>query len=140
MIAFSRYRTERRVEVNMTPLVDVIFILLIFFVLSSIFITKGMEVDLPKAQSGASVSGKPLELVVQADNTVFLDGTQIFSGMLLESLSRAYTDHGGQRKVLLKVEGDVTVSRFVEVIDTVRRVGFSNLVIGTSSCGARESD
>jgi len=140
VIAFSRHRTERRVEVNMTPLVDVIFILLIFFVLSSIFITKGMEVDLPKATSGSSVAGKPLELVVRADNTIFLDGSQIFSGMLMESLSHEYSNHGGQRKILLKVEGDVHVNRFVKVVDTVRRVGFSNLVIGTQSPGTRKPD
>jgi biopolymer transport protein ExbD len=41
--------------------------------------------------------------------------------------------HGGDRKVLLKVEADVTVKRFIRVMDTVRGAGFSNLVIGTRS-------
>ncbi|WP_462325268.1 ExbD/TolR family protein [Desulfoplanes sp.] len=133
MIAFSRHRTDRRVEVNMTPLVDIIFILLIFFVLSSIFITRGMDVNLPEATTGDSVSGNPLELVVKADGAIFLDGEKIFPGMLMEVLGREFVNHGGDRKVLLKVEADVTVKRFIRVMDTVRGAGFSNLVIGTRS-------
>jgi biopolymer transport protein ExbD len=133
VISFARHRTDRRVEVNMTPLVDIIFILLIFFVLSSIFITRGMDVNLPEATSGEAVSGKPLELVIKADGTIFLDGDEVFPGMLMETLGREFVHHGGDRKVLLKVEADVTVKRFIKVMDTVRGAGFSNLVIGTRS-------
>lgn len=138
MISFARHRTDRRVEVNMTPLVDVIFILLIFFVLSSIFITRGMDVNLPEATSGEAVSGKPLELVIEADGSIFLDGEEVFPNMLMEALGREFVHHGGDRKVLLKVASDVTVKRFIKVMDTVRGAGFSNLVIGTRSPDVRE--
>lgn len=115
----------------MTPLVDVIFILLIFFVISSIFVTRGMDVDLPQATTARTVSGKPLELVITNDGTVFLHGNRTFLSVLDEDLSREFMDQGGERKVLLKVHPDVHIRVFVKVMDMVRRVGFSNLVIAT---------
>ena len=131
MISFSRHRNKPAVEVNMTPLVDVIFILLIFFVISSIFVTRGMDVDLPQATTARNVSGKPLELVIKNDGTLFLDGNRTFLTVLNEDLSREFMDQGGERKVLLKVQPDVHIKLFVRIMDMVRRVGFSNLVIAT---------
>lgn len=136
MISFAKHRSKAPVEVNMTPLVDVIFILLIFFVISSIFVTRGMDVELPQASTSQTVSGKPLELVIKNDGTVFLDGNRTFLTVLHEDLSREFMDQGGERKVLLKVQPDVHIKLFVRIMDMVRRVGFSNLVIATRPEGS----
>ncbi|WP_164562089.1 ExbD/TolR family protein [Nitratidesulfovibrio vulgaris] len=136
--AFSRRMAE---EPDITPLLDVVFILLLFFVLAATFTVRGMDLDLPPAQSGKAVSGKVKELRLDNQGTLTCDGVVLGEEGLV-ALVRSNADHGrgtGARLVL-KASGEAPVAALLRVVDTVRANGGQQLVIATSPAVAGGSD
>jgi biopolymer transport protein ExbD len=116
-------------SINVTPLVDVTLVLLIIFMVTASFIVQeAIEVELPRAATGGEVIGTTLNLVLDEQGTLFLDG-------------EATTLEGARRKVRLAVaEGDdpraiisadrrLSHGRVVEVIDLVRTEGLHKFAI-----------
>ncbi|MCP4115884.1 MAG: biopolymer transporter ExbD [Desulfobacteraceae bacterium] len=118
---------------DITPLLDVVFILLIFFVVTSVFAVQGMELDLPEAQSARSVSGNSHEIRIDKGNTLFFDKAKISSRELAFTLRGLAERSGGspREKIILESSPDARVGLFISVVDTVRTAGFDDLVIAT---------
>src|ERR1700751_3928496 len=72
-----RGRRPARSEINVTPLVDVMLVLLIIFMISAPLLTVGVPLQLPKTEDGAmQAQGEPLTLSIRADGTIFLNQTE----------------------------------------------------------------
>ena len=118
---------------DITPLLDVVFILLIFFVVTSVFAVQGMELDLPEARSARSVSGKSHEIRIDNDNTLFFDNANISARELAGTL-QSLAERSGDTpldKIILESSPNARVGLFISVVDTVRTAGFDDLVIAT---------
>ncbi len=125
---------------DITPLLDVVFILLIFFVVSSVFAVQGMEMDLPEAASSQSISGRTHTIRIKPDNTLQFDDTAITARELsfrLDSIKASRGNHPPDR-ILLECSPDARVGTFISTSDTVRSAGFEDLVIATRNPGAQE--
>lgn len=139
MVSF-KHHSPAPASPDITPLLDVVFILLIFFVVSTVFSAKGMDIELPSAESSKSVSGKSLEIQLCKDGSIVCD-TQ---AMTLRSLSHKL--HNIAEKppamhpahILLKSAPQAQVENFIRIVDIVRTQGFSNLVIVTNSTNAKK--
>ncbi len=118
---------------DITPLLDVVFILLIFFVVTSVFAVQGMELDLPEARSARSVSGKSHEIRIDNNNTLFFDNAGISSRELARTLQSLAERSKGTPldKIILESSPNARVGLFISVVDTVRTAGFDDLVIAT---------
>ncbi len=119
----------------MTPLIDVVFLLLIFFLITSTF-SKAEEsqipINLPEAVSGESAaSGERVVLLVTAEGDVVMDDGVIWRGdALREQLENYYESHP-DANILLRGDVDASHGRVIELLDLVKQVGFKrvNLVI-----------
>lgn len=121
-------------KVDLTPMVDVVFLLLIFFMISTTFVqTPGIEVNLPESSLKISEK-KPDEVQVFIDRTgsVFLDGQEVSPDELAEKLS-ARGDDNRQATFVLMADKAVRHGLVVGVMDAAKEAGFINLAIATES-------
>jgi len=111
-------------DINITPLVDVMLVLLIIFMITAPMLHQGIEVALPKseAQSLPNKVEDPLVLSINRDGLIYLRDKPVHATKLVEVLTpmlRGKTD----QMVFLKGDRDVAYGRIVEVLDTLRRGG-----------------
>jgi len=116
--------------INLAPLVDIVFLLVIFFMVTSTFITPetGLPVDLPQAVSGEErPSGAPT-VVVSADGVAYWQGKAVADDALLGILRRAVAaDPVGT--VILRADRKTPHGRVVQVMDIIRRAGAKRVAI-----------
>ncbi len=128
-------------EPDITPLLDVVFILLLFFIIASAFSVRGMDMDLPPAQSAKVVSGAVKELHLDADGVLTCDGVTLGeAGLVALVRSRGDSGRGGTAALLLKAEGKAPVEALLRVVDTIRSNGGERLVIATSPVSGHGQD
>ncbi len=134
MISFTR-KQSRPASPDITPLLDVVFILLIFFVISAVFTAKGMDMELPPAESAQAVSGKSMEIELHANGDLFCDTAPItlldLSHILKNTAEKPLAMQ--PQHILLKAAPEAKVESFLRVVDLVRTHAFSNLIIATGS-------
>ncbi|XQW83845.1 ExbD/TolR family protein [Thalassotalea piscium] len=118
-------------SINITPLIDVVFILLIFFLLTA-NTSRGIVLDLPAASTGETIAIESWELVITKDEEILFNGVTIEKDHLESVLNTAKKQDNEQRLIMLKAHKEASVNSFISVMDTVRKTGFYNLVIATS--------
>jgi biopolymer transport protein TolR len=125
-------------EINVTPLVDVMLVLLIIFMVTAPLLTQGLEVQLPHAEgrSFELASNNPAKIVVAANGAVYIDGVSVGSRdleMTLGPMLRARR----VKRALLEADRGVAYGRVVAVLDVMNRAGVEQLGMVTRS---READ
>lgn len=127
----SRARSGRRVLVNVTSLIDVLFMLLIFFMVSTTFVEQpGMKLDLPEAKSAEVSKVEALVLNLYQDGNMSLNGQSITMDKLAEEL-RAGLSKSQEGALNLFADKNATHGRVIEVMDVARQVGIKKLVVAT---------
>jgi len=121
---------------NITPMIDVVFLLLIFFMVATTFLNpeREIEVDLPNADSAGSVERPPEEIVitVRADGDVFVQGeTRNRDGLL--TLLRAAAQHDPETPVTIRGDRSARHEAIVGVMDACGTAGLFNLSVGTTA-------
>ena len=115
-------------EINVTPLVDVMLVLLIIFMVTAPMLTEGLTVQLPAAegQSFELASNNPAKITIAANGTVYLDGISVGSRDLEATLG---TMLRGRRikRALLEADRSVPYGRVVAVLDVMNRAGVEQL-------------
>ena len=126
-----RTKPKRRVILNVTSLIDVLFLLLIFFMISTTFLsTPAIKLELPKAKNADTVRQDPVVVFIDADGHVFLNDEPIDIGMLPSALKTRLQEHD-DKAVVLKADSRVTHGQVVEVMDIVKGAGARRLVVST---------
>lgn len=117
--------------INVTPLVDVVLVLLIvLMVTSSYLVSKSINVELPKAATGETAS-PTMSISIDQDGKLYLDGNPILEDALQQRIRGAYqTDK--EVKAVISADGRVQHQRVVTVIDTLRRENVTKFAINTS--------
>jgi biopolymer transport protein TolR len=121
-------------EINVTPFVDVMLVLLIVFIIAAPLLTVGVEVNLPKTRAGTLPQGVegPLWITVRADGTLFLQETETEADELGAKL-RAVAATGGTGRVIIRADGEVAHSRVAFVLAEAQRAGFTNVGLAQES-------
>ena len=143
------FRRKKRatVDLNVISLVDILFLLLIFFTLTSTFKRAGeLDLQLPESTTAGprratEPSRPPLDLVLTQHGTLLLDGAPTTFDELLPQL-RAVREREPERQVVIEAEQDVGHGQVVRLLDAVRTAGFTGVGIGvraaeTGSSSAR---
>jgi biopolymer transport protein ExbD len=128
-----RYREKKDdlQALDMTPLIDMVFILLIFFMVSTSFV-KDMKLDLdrPAASSAVSASTKALRLYIDANGDTYLDG-QAVQIWVIQSRLRDQLKTMTSKSVLVITDDGVPAGRLVEVVDQARLAGATDIGVAT---------
>lgn len=129
--AFNMPQRRRKPAINITPLIDVMFLLLIFFMVSSTF-KEDMAIDitLPEAASAVSQEIAPHEIVVDREGRVYFGGEAVGDDALKSALGSLLADDPGATLVL-RADEEADFGRVIRVIDIARELEAANLVIPT---------
>jgi biopolymer transport protein ExbD len=126
-----RARPEQKSDIDISPLIDMVFILLIFFMVSTTFV-KDMKIDIerPGAQSAQNASTKALRVNIDASSNIYIDGNPVRPWMV-QSRVRDFLDSSGSGEVLVITDRRVPADRLVEVVDQCRLAGAENVGVAT---------
>ena len=124
-------KQKKRVNINITSLIDVLFLLLIFFIVSSTFLEQpGLKLDLPKTEGKEAVEVEGYTLFITSEGKMFLndDAVELSSlGGKLKASAEAINEKG----LILKGDQGVRYGLVVEVMDLARNNGVTKLVVAT---------
>ena len=120
---------EEMHEINVTPFIDVMLVLLIIFMVAAPLATVDVKVDLPSsAAERVSRPDKPLYLTVKADKSLALGEEIVFRETLAASLDAA-TEGNRDRRVFLRADRHVDYGTVMEVMDGLRAAGYLKVAL-----------
>ena len=109
-------------DINVTPLVDVILVLLIIFMVTAPMMSRGIDVRLPKTESGSDATEDRLVVTVDRDSTIYLNDRPINLALLTDRL-KSQMSNTGQDFVFLRADQEVPYGRVMAVMDQIKRAG-----------------
>jgi biopolymer transport protein TolR len=114
-------------EINVTPFVDVMLVLLIVFMVSAPLMTVGVPVDLPKtAAPSLPADNKPLFISIDTQNRIFVQETPVELDNLVPLL-RAITENNPEARVLVRGDGKIAYGTMLQVMGTISAGGFTKV-------------
>ncbi|GAB4189237.1 MAG: biopolymer transporter ExbD [Wenzhouxiangellaceae bacterium] len=126
-----RERGEAIQDINISPLIDMVFILLIFFMVSTTFV-KDMKLDLnrPAASTTTAASTKSIRLYIDQNGDIYLDGEPV-RVWVIQSRVRDLLRSSTSKSVLVVIDEGVPSGRLVEVVDQARLAGAEDVGVAT---------
>jgi biopolymer transport protein TolR len=123
----GRYRPLA--EINVTPMVDVMLVLLIIFMVTAPLMTSGVSVDLPKTNANPLNSdSEPLTVTIKADGSIFLQDQGIEIADLVGKL-QAIAKNNPERRIFVRGDKDLAYGRIMEVMGTITQGGFTKVAL-----------
>src|SRR5919107_4084440 len=126
----ARYRPMA--EINVTPMVDVMLVLLIIFMVAAPLMTVGVPVDLPKTQASAlNQENEPITITVNPEGRIFLQETEVqIEGLVpqLQAIAGAQQP-GAERRIFVRGDRATSYGRVMEVMGTVSAGGFTRVAL-----------
>lgn len=134
----GRRRNRPMAEINITPFVDVMLVLLIIFMVAAPMLTVGVPLELPKtaAQSVPTEQEEPLSISITAEGPLVLMTTEVPEDELITRL-RAVAAERQSDRIYLRADGTIPYARVMEVMGALNSSGFSNIVLVTDAGGPR---
>lgn len=130
---FGRQRRRMMSEINVTPFVDVMLVLLIIFMVTAPLLTVGVEINLPETQAGA-IAGEdePLAISITEDGEIFLQDTSVPLETLVPRLA-AITGQNRDLRIFVRGDAGIAYGRVMEVMGTINRAGYRRVALITRS-------
>ena len=125
----GRGRYRAMADINVTPLVDVMLVLLIVFMVTAPMLTSGVNVDLPKTDAKPLNSdATPLTVSVKADGTVYLQDAQLQVPELVGKLT-AIAQNDMTRRIFVRADKDIPYGQVMQVMATIAQGGFTKVAL-----------
>jgi biopolymer transport protein TolR len=145
--AIRRMETGRRgrrirpmAEINVTPFVDVMLVLLIVFMVTAPLLTVGVPVDLPKTKAQAlSQDREPLSVTVRSNGRIYLQNTPIAEDDLVPRLT-AIAANGYDQRIFVRGDKSVDYGRVMEVMALISAAGFTHIGLVTDIAKPQSED
>lgn len=127
---FERAKRRKVMNLPLTPMIDIMFILIIFFMLTTTFMRiESLELNLPSVSAKAATDkGEVLHLFIQANGDMLLGQRHLDQDELSESMKRMFEKDTGTKVMLLTAEG-VTMQQLVGIMDRVYMAGGRSLFV-----------
>ncbi|MCK4866494.1 MAG: protein TolR [Alphaproteobacteria bacterium] len=139
----GRTRYRPMAEINVTPFVDVMLVLLIIFMVAAPLLTTGVPIELPKAKASAlpAEDEQPLTISLTADGRVIIQETEVEDMSTFIPKLRAIAAERDNDKVFLRADGSISYEAVMQVMGALNQGGFHNIGLVTDSSGpALETD
>ena len=125
----GRRRYRPMAEINVTPLVDVMLVLLIVFMITAPMITSGVNVNLPQANAKpVNSDAKPITITVNAQDQIYLQNSQVQLSNLVATLQQISQNNNDQR-VFVRGDKDVSYGDMLQVMATITQGGFTKVAL-----------
>lgn len=136
----GKFARQPMSEINVTPVVDVMLVLLIVFMVAAPLLTVGVPVDLPKTQA-APISGdtEPLTITINGKGEIYVQETKVEADALVDQLL-AIADNGYEQRIFVRADSSISYGQVMDVMGRISSSGFSKvgLVTETETSPARK--
>jgi biopolymer transport protein ExbD len=124
-------KRKRSLILNVLPLIDVLFLLLIFFMVSTTFLSApAIKLELPEAEHSETVRQTPLVIHIDPAGRIYLNDEPVEIPLLAEAL-RQKLANDLEKSVSFKVDSRVSHGRVIEVLDVIKGAGVQKISFGT---------
>jgi biopolymer transport protein ExbD/biopolymer transport protein TolR len=123
-------------EINITPFVDVVLVLLVMFMVTAPILQSGIEVEVPKTKTVKEITEERLVITIDKDQRVFLGNDPININEIADRLHEKIRDPQGQ-SVFIRSDENVPFGAFATVMDAVKQTGITNVSIVTQPLDAK---
>jgi len=131
MLVHKKKRPWYPIQTPLTSLIDIVFMLLIYFLLTTNFmVDEGIKIKLPQARASASITQEEITVYVDREGRAYIKNVQVAEDQLFRQLKELI---GGQTDALVMVKADrlVELSRAVKVMDLAKAAGAERLCLAT---------
>jgi biopolymer transport protein ExbD len=131
-MTFKRHYNITKGEINLAPLIDMVFQLIIFFMLSSSFIMQpGIKIKLPKAETTETIKEREIFVDISENGTIFYNGKSVSLVKLKSIFEEEIKNNGNEIILVIKGDKDTKHGIVVSVMDLARKCGIERIAIAT---------
>ncbi|MFZ0447977.1 MAG: biopolymer transporter ExbD [Desulfatiglandaceae bacterium] len=131
MLRYSRKRPRYQVIIPIASLIDIVFLLLIYFLLTTNFmVNEGINVKLPRASAAAPRTEEEITVYVDREGKVFLGQNEVALGALFRKI-REMVGNGKDRLVVVRADRRAVLDKVVAVMDVAKAAGAARLCLAT---------
>ncbi|ADJ29283.1 ExbD/TolR family protein [Nitrosococcus watsonii] len=129
---YSQRQSGSAVNINLTPLIDMVFILLIFFIVTTSFVKEtGVEVNRPSAKTAVRKERGNILIAIRANNEIWMDQRQIDVRAVRANVERLYAENP-EGAVVIVADEDSKTGLVIHVMDQVRLAGVTDVSIAAA--------
>ncbi len=122
---------EEEAGIDMTPMLDVVFIMLIFFIVSTTFVRdEGVEINRPNASSAQQQKSDGVVVAIDSNGQAWLDQQKLSISMLEEQLQSKIAK-GALSSVLIKADRETPTGDLIKILDLIKATGISQVAVAT---------
>ena len=140
----SRGGTSRRgyrqmAEINVTPFVDVMLVLLVVFMVAAPLLTAGVSIDLPESDAPAikQEDNKPLEITLNKDGKIFVGETETRKSRLI-NLLKTLPDINPESRIYIRADRDLDYGKVMQILGAINKAGYKKVaLVSTPASAAR---
>ncbi len=126
---YQQQQAEEESEINITPMLDVVFIMLIFFIVTATFIKEaGIEVNRPDAQTAVKQEKANILIAIGANDDIWIDRRQVDIRSVRPNIERLHAENP-QGSVVIQADKDSKTDTLIQVMDASRQAGVYNVSI-----------
>lgn len=129
---YSKGRAGHRpmAEINVTPFVDVMLVLLIIFMVAAPLLTAGVPIDLPdsRAKAISDEDNKPLEVTVSKDGKIYVGETEVDQTRMITILT-SMTENNPERRIYIRADKGINYGQVMSVLGEINGAGFSKVAL-----------
>ena len=131
MLVYPKKRKRFQVQAPLTGLIDIVFLLLIYFLLTTNFmVDEGIKIKLPQAKASAPQVEEVITVYVDQEGRAFIDNKEISSAGLFDKLREMIGDQR-DKLVVIKADREVILNKAVKVMDVAKAAGAGRLCLAT---------
>lgn len=134
-----RKRLLRTPEIMLSPMIDMIFLLLVFFIISTMYMSevKTIHIRLPVAQHSENVSKSNFNVSIKKDGSIYLDEQKIELDMLVANAATE-SKRDSSFSVIIRAEGDADYKTVIQLMDKLKGAGVTRFGLATDVGGGNE--
>lgn len=134
----NRFKRDPMTEINVTPFVDVMLVLLVIFMITAPMMTAGVNVDLPKSAAKA-ISGQdePLNVAVTSSGDIYIQKTQVKLDELANKL-KAIAGENKEIRIFVRGDKNVDYGRIMQAVGEINAAGFTKVSLVTETGGSKK--
>lgn len=131
---FSQFQQEEEEsEINITPMLDVVFIMLIFFIVTASFVKEaGIDVNRPEASTAQPKQKANILVAIDSDNAIWIDRRQVDPGAVQANIERLHAENP-QGTVVIQADEESNTRTLVTVMDAARNAGVYDVAIAAEN-------
>jgi len=129
---FQQQQQEEESEINITPMLDVVFIMLIFFIVTATFIKEaGIEVNRPDAQTAVKQEKANILIAIGPNDDIWIDRRQVDIRSVRPNIERLHAENP-QGSVVIQADKESKTDTLIQVMDASRQAGVYNVSIAAN--------